>query len=295
MTGEYITILSPPFLPLFFPSKIPHFLPDPFFESSFFPRFFFIIYGFSFHPLRSKNLGPVEHDSNSESWNETRDRFIYNNNNKLVSRKSWNTRRVFRVRCVTLSSGGRVFSSNITHKSVSVREESDTRALSLSLFLSITAINHNESLLPLGWGGMCFHDPRGVASSPSSPVARLFRARRLYNSISSPRHPSNSVSSFSWISRAVSARAKPGNGHARFNIIDAIRFDSIRFDRWRDGGRRRKEGAQRNDEERMKGGRGGLRGDFRILSGGLDRCIVCKTGGGRMEESGQRWKGDAGV
>lgn len=100
---------------------------------------------------------------------------------------------VFRVRCVTLSSGGRVFSSNITHKSV--REESDTRALSLSL--SITAINHNESLLPLGWGGMCFHEPRGVASSPSSPVARLFRARRLYNSISSPRHPSNSVSSFS--------------------------------------------------------------------------------------------------
>lgn len=38
-------------------------------------------------------------------------------NNELVSRKSWNTHS---FPCVTLSSGGRVFSSNIriTHKSV---------------------------------------------------------------------------------------------------------------------------------------------------------------------------------
>lgn len=197
-------------------------------------------------------------------------------NNKLVSRKSWNTDS---FPCVTLSSGDRVFSSNIriTHKSVrSGREWHASGALSLSLSLSATAINHNESVLP-GEGSVFPRPSRaGLLPSPSSsPVARLFRARRLYNSISSPRHPSNSVSSFSWISRAVSARAKPGNGHARFNIIDAIRFDSIRLDSIRslEGGRKGRRGTMRNG---WKGG--GSQGDFRILSGGLGRCIVCKTG-----------------
>lgn len=197
-------------------------------------------------------------------------------NNELVSRKSWNTHS---FPCVTLLSGGRVFSSNIriTHKSVRPgREWHASGALSLSLSLSATAINHNESVLP-GEGSVFPRPSRaGPLSSPSSsPVARLFRARRLYNSISSPRHPSNSVSSFSWISRAVSARAKPGNGHARFNIIDAIRFDSIRLDSIRslEGGRKGRRGTMRNG---WKGG--GSQGDFRILSGGLGRCIVCKTG-----------------
>lgn len=264
---------------LSFSSKMKRF-PDSFFafEKLFFPKKlilrYFFIFIISFVPLS------LLEEFRISGWIEFRimeyvsRTDIYNN--KLVSRKSWNTHS---FPCVTLSSGGRVFSSNIriTHKSVRPgREWHASGALSLSLSLSATAINHNESVLP-GEGSVFPRPSRaGPLPSPSSsPVARLFRARRLYNSISSPRHPSNSVSSFSWISRAVSARAKPGNGHARFNIIDAIRFDSIRLDSIRslEGGRKGRRGTMRNG---WKGG--GSQGDFRILSGGLGRCIVCKTG-----------------
>lgn len=89
-------------------------------------------------------------------------------NNKLVSRKSWNTDS---FPCVTLSSGGRVFSSNIriTHKSVRPGREwhaEHSLCLSLQRLLIITSRSCQGR-------GVCFHDPRGLAPSSLPPPPQL--------------------------------------------------------------------------------------------------------------------------
>lgn len=89
-------------------------------------------------------------------------------NNELVSRKSWNTHS---FPCVTLSSGGRVFSSNIriTHKSVRPGREwhaEHSLCLSLQRLLIITSRSCQGR-------GVCFHDPRGLAPSPLPPPPQL--------------------------------------------------------------------------------------------------------------------------
>lgn len=212
-------------------------------------------------------------------------------NNKLVSRKSWNTHS---FPCVTLSSGGRVFSSNIriTHKSVRPgREWHASGALSLSLSLSATAINHNESVLP-GEGSVF---PRPLRAGPL-PLSLLLpscsfisRAETLqFNLFSAPSIELRFVLFMNKSSRFRASEAGERARSIQHYRCDTIRFDSTRFDSIAGG---RKEGEERNDEERMKGGR--LTRGLSNSLGGIGPVYRVQNRRRRMEES--EWKGDAGV
>ena len=166
-----------------------------------------------------------------------------------------------------------------------------------SLFLSVAAINHNEP---------SYSDVvRTFRKSNSWASDRLLvysRGRpRLYNSISSLASIVNSFA-LSWISRASfrgQAEERLSTRHYRRRSMETGR----RYERRRKMKTRSRAGRRWGTDEKRA-----CKRTFEF-SGGIGRCVVCKTGEGRRatalkrksegtrkraisRASGQRWKGD---